>query len=157
MHCKGRLEDKCLPVTIFRECASAARTNRNTKNGPSRTIQIAFNCSDSHGANKNGVTIAADIRSSETCLMIMMTSTMRWLQSPRRRSMCQQRAWVPLAASYALAVEVETGDEPSSSHSQSTCHLRCYPLNSVVVGHAYSTCAHMQVQVVTEDMARNSQ
>ena len=57
-----------------------------------------------------------------------------------------------------MAVEAETGAEPSSSHSQSTYHLRYYPLDLVVVvGRAYSMCAQMQVRVVTEEiiMAQN--
>lgn len=72
--------------------------------------------------------------------------------------MCQQRAGAQLVVFYALAVVAVTGAEPSSSHSQSTCHLRRYSLDLVVVvGRAHSRCAQMQVQVVTGEIivARN--
>ena len=161
MHCERRLKnDECCQPRCFKNNASATRVKSSSdKPGAkyvtvmlksNRAIRITLNFPQLRRQTKNGVTKVADTRFSETCPMIVMKSTMRWPQSPLPHSMCQQHAWAQLAASYALAVEVETGDEPSSSRSQSTCHLQRYPLD-LVVGRAHSRCAHMQVQVGTEE------
>jgi len=62
--------------------------------------------------------------------MLVLMSTMRWQQSARHYSRCQQHAWALPVAFYASAAAAETGVEFSSFHLLSRSRSLRYPQGS---------------------------